>query len=322
MEALPEFVVLEPRSIASAIAARGGLCGSRYVAGGTDLIANLRRGLDDPTLLIDVRGIPELHQIEFMPLGVTIGSGVTLADLARNRRLAHRYPALITAALSVAAPAHREAATVGGNLCVQTRCLYYNESAWWREANGFCLKYRGQTCHIAPGGTRCWAAYSGDLAPVLLAYGAEVEIANASGIRRIPLAKLFADDGAAHLSLESVDLVAAIRLPSDPCPAAYGKVRVRGAIDFPLVGVAVAMRARKGVVRDLRVALTGVASKPILIAETQAFTGARLDAAALDRLCALVQKEISPMRTTAATPFYRRRVASALVRRLVGELTN
>lgn len=320
MKAFSEFMVLEPRTIEEAIAAKTEVSGSRYIAGGTDLIANLRRGLDDPTLLIDVRHISRLQSMDFTAAGLTIGSAIVLAELARDKRLRRRYPALSAAAAAVAAPAHREAATVGGNLSLDTRCLYYNESAWWREANGFCLKHRGVTCHIAPGGTRCWAAYSGDLAPALLVYRAEVEIADESGTRRVPLSELFEDDGAAHLRLAPGGLVVSVRLPHDPWPAAYAKVRLRSAIDFPLVGVAVAMRVKNKRVRDLRVALTGVASRPVLVHDTNTFVGSVLSTAALDRLCDLVQKQISPMRTTAATPFYRRRVAAVIVRRLVSEL--
>src|SRR5579872_573658 len=142
MKAFSEFMVLEPRTIEEAIAAKTEVSGSRYIAGGTDLMANLRRSLDDPTLLIDVRHISRLQSMDFTAAGLTIGGAIVLAELARDKRLRRRYPALSAAAAAVAAPAHREAATVGGNLSLDTRCLYYNESAWWREANGFCLKHR------------------------------------------------------------------------------------------------------------------------------------------------------------------------------------
>lgn len=322
MQELSEFIVLEPRNIEGAVAAKSDLRESRYIAGGTDLMANLRRGIEKPALLIDVRRIPQLRYIEWTSSAVVIGSAVALAELGRNNRLRRRYPALIEAAAAVAAPAHREAGTVGGNLCLDTRCLYYNESAWWREANGFCLKHRGVTCHVAPGGIRCWATYSGDLAPALLAYGAEVEIADASGTRRMPLCELFQDDGAAHLRLPEGGLLVSVRLPRDPWPAAYEKLRIRSAIDFPLVGVAIAMRAKDGIVRDLRVALTGIASKPVLVEGTQALVGSALSGAALSRLCELVQRQISPMRTGAATPMYRRRAAAAIVRRLASKLAS
>lgn len=307
MHTLPDFRVFQPQSIAEAIAARSNEPSSRYVGGGTDLIANLRRGLDDPKALIDLRGIPELRTLEASRNGLRIGGAVTLAELARHTAVRHHYPALVAAAEAVAAPAHREAATVAGNLCVDTRCRYFNESTWWRDAHGSCLKHRGDLCHLAPGGTRCWAAYSGDLAPALLVYEAQVDVAGSRGTFRMPLTGLFADDGAAHLTLAPDELIVSVILPADPWPALYAKVRIRGAIDFPLVGVAFAKRGR-----DVRVALTGTDSLPVLV-ET-AFDD-------VERLIAMVGKLISPMRTTVVSPFYRRRVAAALVRRLATALS-
>ena len=308
METLPVTSVVEPRSVAEAVAAREQEPQSRYLAGGTDLLANLRRGIGEHKTLIDVRGIAELRAMSLGPVGLTLGAAVTLADVVRAQEIASNYPALVAAASAIAAPAHREAATVGGNLCLDTRCLYYNESAWWREANEFCLKYRGSTCHVAPSGERCWAAYSGDLAPALFAYRAEVEIASVRGTRRIPLEELFAYDGIAYLRLAREELVVAVHLPPDPWPAAYAKLRGRAAIDFPLVGVALARLGRRA-----RVGVTGTNSAPVML---------EFDDVAGDgeELVTSVASAISPMRTTAMTPIYRRRAAGALIRRLAKSL--
>jgi 4-hydroxybenzoyl-CoA reductase subunit beta len=317
--ALPEFRVLEPASIDAALAAHRGEPASRYVAGGTDLMPNLRRGIGAPGTLIDLRGIAELRGIDAAADGLRIGAAVTLAELLADTAVA-AYAALAQAAASVAAPALREAGTLGGNLCLDTRCQFYNESAWWRAANDFCLKHDGERCHVAPGGTRCYAAYSGDLAAPLLAYGATVEVAGLAGRRALDLADLFADDGAAHMRFRPGDVLVAINLPADPWPAAYAKARTRGAIDFPLVGVAVALDAEPGAVRGLRVALTGVASRPILIDHTVAVAGRPLDAAALEGLAAAVGHAVAPMRTTAVAPQYRRRVAATYATRLARAL--
>jgi 4-hydroxybenzoyl-CoA reductase subunit beta len=317
---LPPFRVERPASVAEALAARRADPSSRFLAGGTDLVPNLRRGLGEPSCLIDLRGIPELRRIEHSAAGCSVGAAVTLSELIDDAVVGAVYPALSAAALAVAAPALREAGTVGGNLCLDTRCLFYNQSAWWRAANDFCLKYDGDRCHVAPGGKRCYAAYSGDLAAPLLAYGAQVEIGGALGARRVPLAELFADDGAAHVRLTEDEIVVAIHLPAQPWPAAYAKARQRGAIDFPLAGVAIALRVAGGSVAGLRVGLTGIASQPVLLDETARFAGAPLDDAALARLAASVQKAVSPMRTTTAAPHYRRRVAGALATRLARRL--
>lgn len=319
MEALPDFRVLRPRSVDAAMAARRRHRESRFVAGGTDLMVGLRRGIGSPRVLIDLRAIPELRRLSVVSDGAVLGAAVTLAELIDHEPLGKAYPALVAAAQSVAAPAHREAATLGGNLCLDTRCLFYNQSAWWRKANRFCLKYGGDTCHVAPTGTRCHAAYSGDLAAVLMVYGAAIEIAGPAGIRALPLGELYADDGAAHLRLAPDECVMSVRLPPDPPRARYEKARPRGAIDFPLAGVAIGLRVADGVVSELRVALTGTNSRPLLLEGCEALLGARLDATALDRLGKLVQQQVSPMRTTLISSNYRRRVAAAMARRLAQE---
>lgn len=320
MEIMPRFDVLRPTSVAAAIDDSRRCQASRFVAGGTDLMVNLRHGLGTPETLIDLRHIPELREISAGESGIAIGAAVTLADLAANPEIRQRYPAIVAAACAVGAPAHREAGTIGGNLCLDTRCLFYNRSAWWREANDFCLKHQGETCHVAPTGKRCHAAFGGDLAPALLIHDAEIEIAGAAGPRRVPLADLYAEDGAAHLRLARGEFLVRIHLPADPWPAAYAKARTRGAIDFPLAGVAVALRAEAGKVTGLRVALTGTNARPFLLTGIEALENACIDAAWLDRLAKLVQKQVSPMRTTLLAAQYRRRVASALAQRLARAL--
>ena len=206
--------------VEEAIAARLKHPGSRFLAGGTDLLVNMRRGIGSPDLLVDLSGIDELSEIKIGERGVTIGAGVTIAALARDPVIAGRYRALAQAAAAIAGPGHRVMATVGGNLCLDTRCIYYNQSEWWRSANAYCLKNRGDTCHVAPQGQRCHAAFSGDLAPALLALGAEVDIAGAQGRRRIPLSELYVEDGKAHLALAAGELVVAVHLPA--APPAFG----------------------------------------------------------------------------------------------------
>ena len=320
-DGLPEFRDPAPRSVAAAVTA-GARPGSRFVAGGTDLMANLRHGIGEPGTLIDLRGIPELHGIAAGPLGLSLGAAVRLAELAAHPAAAGPYPALAAAALAVGGPAHREAGTVGGNLCLDTRCLFYNRSAWWREANGYCMKHQGDICHVAPTGKHCHAAFSGDLAAPLLVHGAEVEIAGPHGLRRQPLGEVYAEDGAAHLRLAPGELLVLVLVPPDPWPAACAKARARGAIDFPLAGVAVALRLGAVGVEGLRVALTGTNSRPFLATGTDALLGTPVDAGWRERLGKLVQKQVSPMRTTLLAAQYRRRVAAALAERLAGRLAD
>ena len=319
MTALPDFHLVRPRDVDAAIAARRGDAGSRYLAGGTDLLVNMRHGLAATASLIDLSGIDELNRVSAAAAGVRIGASVTIAALAAEPAM-RRYLAVLQAAQAIAAPGHRTMGTVGGNLCLDTRCIYYNQSDWWRRANGFCLKHAGEICHVAPQAARCHAAFSGDLAPALMASGAEVEIAGTDGRRKIALGRLYVEDGRAHLALAPDELVVAVELPARVPPSAYEKVRVREAIDFPLAGVAVALAAANGAVEALRVALTGTNSRPFLLEGTDAFTGKPIDAAALALLDKLVQKQVQPMRTTSVPAHYRRLAAAGLAQRLAARL--
>jgi len=319
---LPPFKLARPRDLAEASALLAGDPNARVLAGGTDLVASLRDGLVAPSTLVDLGAIEELAAVRIGPQGIRIGAGVTLARLAGDAQIGTLYPAIAQAAASVAGPAHRSVATVGGNLCLDTRCVFYNQSEWWRRANHYCLKYRGDICHVAPQGNSCQAAYSGDLAPALLALDAEVEIAGAGGSRRIALADLYVEDGAAHLALRSGDIVAAVHVPAARAQlrSGYRKARVRGAIDFPLAGVAAALILEGGLLRSLRIALTGTNPRPFALKGTDEMTGKAPDESLLAEVGKLVQHQVRPLRTTVTAANYRRQVASVLAQRLVREL--
>jgi 4-hydroxybenzoyl-CoA reductase subunit beta len=317
---MPEFQLTRPRSIADAVAARVQHPASRFIAGGTDLLVNMRHGLSSPDLLIDLSGIEELRALQASDNGLRVGAGVTIAALARNPVVASDYRAVAQAAEGIAGPGHRAMGTLGGNLCLDTRCIFYNQSEWWRRANGFCLKSRGDICHVAPQGEHCHAAFTGDLSPALLALGADAEIAGKNGRRRLPLGKLYVEDGLAHLRLADDELIIAVQLPRPPGPSAYSKVRVRGAIDYPLAGVAVVLSAAAGIVKSLRIGLTGTNSRPFVLAGTDAIVGRQIDESALQEIDRLVQKQVQPMRTTVAAAQYRRLAAAALACRLTASL--
>jgi 4-hydroxybenzoyl-CoA reductase subunit beta len=281
----------------------------------------MRHGIGRPELLIDLSHIDELDGIEVSEASVRIGAMVTISALARHAAICESYRAVREAAEAVAGSGHRTVATVGGNLCLDTRCIYYNQSEWWRRANSYCLKHGGDTCHVAPQGQRCHAAFMGDLAPALLALGAEVEIAGPQGRRRIPLGELYVEDGRVYLALAPDDLVVAVHLPHAPPPSAYAKVRVRGAIDFPLAGVAVALGMADGKVCRLRIGLTGTNSRPFLLAGIDTLVGTTIDKKVLEDIDRLVQRQARPMRTTMASAHHRRLAAAALACRLVTQLS-
>lgn len=320
MELLPEFVIRQPKTAEEAVlfAAEEG---ARYLGGGTDFIPNMRRGLETPAQLIDLGQIDAMQQIEEVEQGLRIGAGVTLADLTRDPRIQQDFSILVQAAQTIAGSTHRQVATVGGNLCLDTRCQFYNQSEWWRRSNNYCLKYRGDVCHVAPQGKTCRAAFSGDLAPAMMVHGAQVELLSAKGKRTVPLKDLYQEDGANYLLLEPGELLVAVLVDKLPgyCTE-YRKVRVRGGVDFPLVGVAIGTRLEQGKLQDVRIALTGTNSRPLLIEGTEAFLGGVPDETAIAGLVKLVRAQSKPMRSTFTPGAYRNRVVANVARRLLGDL--
>jgi 4-hydroxybenzoyl-CoA reductase subunit beta len=323
MHALHPFSLRRPASIAEAAARLASEPEARLVAGGTDLLPNLRRGLGRPPLLIDLSALDGFDRVESLADGgVMLGAGLTLAAITASDLLAARWPALCDAAGAAAGPAHRTAATLGGNLCQDTRCVFFNQSRWWRESNDFCLKLGGTTCHVATQGERCHAAFSGDIAPVLLALGARVELQSSGGARWLPLVDLYRDDGAAHLTIGRGELLSRVHIPpAGAVTCRYRKARVREAMDFPLAAVAVALSQDAGRIRSMTIALSGTNSHPLLLAGTGALVGQSIDDALIARVGKLVQQQVSPMRSTATPSNYRRQVATALVQRLLRELS-
>lgn len=317
------FVLRSPKSASEVVALLAANPLSRVLAGGTDLMPNLRRGIGAPDMLLDLSGIEELKQLRRDGQAWLIGAGVTLQSLASDSQILAELPVLAQAAAAVAGPSHRGVATLGGNLCLDTRCVFYNQSEWWRQSNNYCLKYRGDVCHVAPQGARCHAAWSGDLAPALIALDASIELLGNGGPRSLPLADFYQDDGAKPLQLLPGELVTGVRIAAQAAGmrCAYRKARVRAAVDFPLAGVAMRLLMSEGVLTELRVALTGTNSQPILIEGSDALCNKAVAAESLAALGKLVQKQVSPMRSTVTASNYRRQVASVLAQRLLGELS-
>ncbi len=318
------FTLQRPTHIDQVVALLAAEPGARLLAGGTDLVPNLRRGLERPTLLVDLSRVGGFADVGIDSDGLTLGAGVAVNRIANDAHVVRHYRALAEAAQALAGPGHRSVATLGGNLCLDTRCVFYNQSEWWRAANSYCLKRNGDTCHVAPQGDRCHAAFSGDLAPALLALGAEVEVVSVRGVRRFPLAGLYRDDGRAWLTLARDEVLTRVRVPAarPTCASGYRKARARGAMDFPLAGVAIMLCQQDGLLAELRVALTGTNSRPLLLEGTAALLGKAVGDDTAAALGKLVQKQVSPMRTTVTSSNHRRLVAAALAQRLLRELAD
>jgi 4-hydroxybenzoyl-CoA reductase subunit beta len=320
MNLLPDFRYHRPATLEEAVRLKVASAGARFVAGGTDLLINLRRGLGEPTDLIDLTAITDLATIRRDGNSLWLGAGATLADLARHPEILALYPALAEAALAVAGPTHRAAGTLGGNLCQDTRCVFYNQSEWWREGNGWCLKYQGDKCHVVVKSDRCYSTYHGDVAPVLMVLDAEAVVAGPDKARSMKLAELYREDGANHLTLGAGEVLAAIVLPPPgDRRTAYAKARIRDAIDFPLAGVAVTLRRTGDVIGDLKVAITGTNSAPLAIS-TEGLIGRTWDADAATILAQSLRNKANVLRTTTVGPKYRRRAMQGMARRLVDTL--
>lgn len=320
MNILADFRTHRPATLADAVAALAAE-GAVPLAAGTDLLPNLRRGLGQPAALVDLTGIAGLNTIATLDDGsLRIGAGATLEAIAEHELIRSAWPALAQAAESVAGPTHRAAASLGGNLCQDTRCIFYNQSEWWRSGNGYCLKYQGDKCHVVVKSDRCYATYHGDVSPALMVLDARVDIVGPSGSRSVAAAEFFREDGAHHLALEQGEVVAAVEVPpARGWKAAYTKVRVRDAIDFPLAGVAVALRREGDKIAGLKVAITGSNSAPLLV-PTDSLVGGGWDAGTAETLGQLVRKTSNVLKTTVTGVGYRRRVLLAVARRTVDEL--
>jgi 4-hydroxybenzoyl-CoA reductase subunit beta len=319
---LPEFKLLRPRDLEEAVRHLGEHAGNlRVLAGGTDLIPSMRQKLFEPEYVLDLRGITTMLGIRPQGNGgVEIGALTTLRAIERSDFLRQHYPVLTEAAATVASPVLRNMGTIGGNICLDTRCLWYNQSLTWRKGCGFCIKKDGDLCHVAPGGTKCWAVFSGDTPPALLCLNAEIEIASASGTRRLPLRDFYSGLGDNYRKLQPNELVTRVFLPASTADyrGVYRKLRVRGSIDYPLAGVAVVMKRSNGHIADARIGITAVNPAPLLVKGAgDLLTGKVVDEALAAAAGDLAAKTAKPLTTSALTPEYRREMIRVFTKRAV-----
>jgi len=317
---LPQFRLLRPTTLEEA----AGLLGKhtvRVLAGGTDLIPSMRQKLFEPEYVMDIRRLAGLKGISTLPdNSVEIGALTPLSDIERSPLLRQHYPVLTEAAATVASPVLRNMGTLGGNICLDTRCLWYNQSLTWRKACGFCIKKDGDLCHVAPGGTKCWAAFSGDTPPALLCLGAEVEIVGPAGKRRVALSEFYTGLGDNYRRLEQNEILTRVFLPASSAGyrGIYRKLRIRGSIDYPLAGVAVALKRSNGQVADVRLALTAVNPAPVLVkGATQFLSGKPMNEELAQATGELAAKAAKPLTTSALTPEYRREMIRVLTKRAI-----
>ena len=321
MMRLPYFRFHAPRTLEEAadLLSRGD---AMIVAGGTDLLPNMKRRQQVPRALIGIRHIADLGRISNGD-GLTIGAGVTLTTLLRDVRVRDRYGALWQAARQVATPQLRNMGTIGGNLCLDTRCNYYDQNYEWRKAIDFCMKKDGATCWVATSSPKCLAVSSTDTAPALIALGAGVTLTNAEGTRTIPVADLYQNDGIHYVTKRPDEILSAVCLPPlDGWRSTYWKLRRRGAFDFPVLGVACAVRlGSDGSVQAARVVLGAVASRPLEVqAAATALVGRTLTDEAIAHAADLAAQPARPMDNTDYSLHWRKRVTRDFVTYALAEL--
>ncbi|HET9001594.1 MAG TPA: xanthine dehydrogenase family protein subunit M [bacterium] len=322
---LPSFTYLAPETVADAVRRIGDAgAGGMLVAGGTDLYPNMKRRQFEPKVLVGLRGIPDLRVIAGdRQRGMTIGAGVTLSELAAHPEIRGGYRALALAAGAVSTPPLRNMGTLGGNLCVDTRCNYYNQTFHWRKSIGFCMKKDGDICLVAPGSHRCWAISSTDTAPVAIALGAQVRLVGPGGERLVPAIALYRDDGMEYLTKAPEEILTEMILPpADGWRTTYWKLRRRGSFDFPILGVAAALRsAPDGTVEDARIVLGAVASHPVVAGEAAALLrGQRLTPDLIARVAQVAFQPAKPLDNADLTIGYRKKMARVYVERALREL--
>lgn len=323
MLTLPACSFVRPRSLDELLghlAAHGGE--SLVVAGGTDAVPNLKHRLHEPRWLVAIAGVPELRFVRHEADGLHLGALVTLSAIAAEPRIRREFPALARAAGLVASPQIRNMGTIGGNLCLDTRCTYYNQTLFWREALGFCLKKDGTRCHVVPAGKRCVAAHSSDVAPVLIALRAEVEIASAGGRRMLPVEDFFVADGIHNNVLRPGDLVTRVFVPaaSRGLATGYQKLRPRQAIDFPMLSVAFAARLEDGRCADARLVVSAIAAKPRTVTGVDALArGKALDEALAEAIGQAAHKQCHPLVSVPYDADWRREMVPVFVKRAVLE---
>jgi 4-hydroxybenzoyl-CoA reductase subunit beta len=322
---LPSFTYLSPRTVGEAVHQLGEAgADGMLVAGGTDLYPNMKRRQFEPKVLVGLRGVRELLRIAGdRRRGMTIGAGMTLSALALHPEIAEGYRALALAAGSVSTPPLRNMGTLGGNLCLDTRCNYYNQTFHWRKSIGFCMKKDGDICLVAPGSSRCWAISSTDTAPVAISLDARVRLVGPQGERVVSAAALYRDDGMQYLTKDPGEILTEVILPpAEGWRTTYWKLRRRGSFDFPVLGVAAALRsAPDGTVEDARIVLGAVGSHPVVASDAAALlTGQRLTPDLIARAAQVAFQPAKPLDNADLTIGYRKKMARVYVERALREL--
>ncbi len=326
MMRLPSFQFHMPRTLAEATRnLADSASGGALVAGGTDLYPNMKRLQVQPPVLVSLRRVRELQEIRRADDGgVIIGAGMTLTHIEQHSLVRELFPSISEAIPLISTPPLRNMGTIGGNLCLDTRCHFINQTAFWRKAGGSCLKDVGEICQVAPGSSRSWAITSADLPPLLIALDAQVRLVSERGERLIPLAALYQDDGIAYLTKAPDEILTQVILPrSEGVRARYLKLRRRGSFDFPSLGVAAALRLNaNGTCESARIVLGAVTSRPLDMPQAISLIGETLTDEQITRVAEEMALQARPLQLADYTNSYRKQMIAVYASRLLKELAN
>ena len=315
---LPNFEYFEPTDIQAAVAFLQNQPGAKILAGGTDLLINLKHRIELPGAVVNIKGLDDLNYIRQDDGNLRIGGLTTLKQIYQTPLIQNKLPCLAEATAAVGSYHHQTMGTLAGNICQQNRCKYFNQSQWWRSSRPTCFKAGGEICHIVNKKEICYSSYCGDVAPALIALNARIAATGPGGSRQILVEELFSGDGKQPLTLSAAEIVTEIIIPPETMEgiSSYAKFANRGSIDFPIVGAACWASLES---KQYRVAFTAVDRKPVRCHRVEAvLNGQDLSEDNLNRACDLAAKEAKPLKTSVYSPAYKRRLMGLLLKNAVG----
>jgi 4-hydroxybenzoyl-CoA reductase subunit beta len=317
----PRFEYVKPSNLQDVLAIKQeNGTKAAILAGGSDLLINMKYRVVQPERVVSIKELKELDYISDHTEGVEIGAGVTLSTLAATKDLSETFPAFSEAVRSVASKHIRNLATIGGNICLDNRCWYYNQSKLWRDSREVCLKLGGRVCHAIKGSERCHAINSADTVPILIALGARVKVVKKEGERVIPLKDLFLANGAKPTVLEPDEMVASLLIPksTNGCRTAFIKISQRKGIDFALGNIAACVKRDENEIAELQLVLGTLASAPIILKKaTQVIKDSGLHEASIEMAALTARSELGPLTNLFTSAGYKRHLAEVLVKRVL-----
>jgi 4-hydroxybenzoyl-CoA reductase subunit beta len=322
---LPPFKYTAPKTVAKGVSAQK--TSGKFLAGGTDLFVAMKDRAVAPDMLVDLSGISGLKGVkrDTRTKELRIGAMTTLTKVQENLLIQKHLPDLSQSISLVSTMQLRNMGTLGGNLCLDTRCTYYNQPSILKKRWEPCLKLGGKICHVVKGKNTCYAVYSGDMAPLLIAAGARIRVAGTRGVSETDLAGFFSGSGIKPNIIEFNEILTEVRLPPLPenSGLSYQKLRLRDTIDFPLLGVAVFLQLdpKDKICRDIRLVLGAIGPAPMVVTEAQErMRGRRLTARLIDEISTVAQKMAHPVDNTASSPRYRKMMLRILIKKAFDEI--